>query len=288
MTRYITRLMLLKLILLNLLAMPAFASADQAFLEQLVAQGVNPRIERLLEFRERSMGAEFVQDVYYCKGKETNDSSFCGNKERITTSRTVKVEGHEYMLYVDMKQPSFQRRLYFIHIPTGKVESFLVAHGKGTGDGFSAIKFSNRKDSKQTSLGIYIVGPTYKSPNHGLSLRLYGLERSNDRAYLRDIVLHGARYAEPSFLEKVNPKTGKTMERLGESWGCPAIDRSVADRLVPLLANGALLYIDHADLMDEALSGNPVAILKTIPLPKARPSDAPQAPQLAERALNTP
>ncbi len=269
-------LMFLKSTLIILLAMPAFAFADQALLEKLVALGVPARIERLLDFRDRSMDAEFVQDVYYCKGRAPTDSEACPRKDRIPTTRTIKVIPHDYLVYIDMKQPSIMRRMWVINLKDMTVESHLVAHGVRSGEGANATKFSNTPDSRQTSLGIYIVGPIYKMGGHGPSLRLYGVERSNDHAYLRDVVLHGARYAEQGFLARLKAKLGLKTERLGESWGCPAVDRKVAERLVPLLADGALLYIDHEDAMDEALTGNPVNVSKIVPLPRPRPESAPQ------------
>ena len=89
-----------------------------------------------------------------------------------------------------------------------------VSHGVNTGN-LNATKFSNRVNSKKSSLGFFLTNETYFGSN-GYSLRLDGLEPGiNNNARKRTIVIHGAKYANPDFIKK----TG----RLGRSWGCPAL-----------------------------------------------------------------
>lgn len=275
--------MFIKVVLLTIGLVPALAFADQALLEKLVAKGVPKRVERVLEFRDRNMGMEFTQDVYYCHGRPPTDSEACTRKSRINTTRSVKVINHDYIVYIDMKRRSTDQRFYVINIHDREnpvVWTTRVAHGKNSGEGPYGTKFSNIRDSKQTSLGIYIVGPVYHMGGHGPSLRLYGVERSNSNAYLRDIVFHGAAYTEDNWLKKKTEFLdifGLWTKKLGESWGCPAVPRETAKKLVPMLANGALLYIDHEDVMEEALTGNPVSVMRKVPMPKPRPDSAPKA-----------
>lgn len=275
--------MFTKALLLTVVCLPSLAFADQALLEKLIAKGVPKRVERILDFHDQRMGSEFIQDVYYCKGRPSTDSEACGRKERITTTRSVKVIPHDYIVYIDMKKLSTEPRFWVINIHDPEnpiVWTTRVAHGKNSGEGPYGTKFSNVRDSKQTSLGIYIVGPVYHMGGHGPSLRLYGVERSNSNAYLRDIVFHGAAYTEDNWLAKKKAEfldlLGIPQKKLGESWGCPAVPRETAKKLVPLLANGALLYIDHEDVMDEALSGNAVAVMRKVPMPRPRPEGAPK------------
>lgn len=89
----------------------------------------------------------------------------------------------------------------------------FVSHGINSGNLY-ATQFSNIVDSKQTSLGTYRVAEAYHG-KYGLSLRLDGMSPSNSNARKRAIVLHGAKYAEPSTIKKLG--------MLGRSWGCPAI-----------------------------------------------------------------
>jgi hypothetical protein len=270
-----------KAFLVTLALAPLFAFADQAVLERLTALGVPPRIERLLDFRDHNMNAEFVQNVYYCKGHAPTDSEACPRKDRIYTTRVVKAVPHDYLVYIDMKKKSTERRFWVINIHDEEhpmVEALRVANGKNSAEGPFAVRFSNIRDSRQTSLGIYLFGPIYNLGGHGPSLRLYGLERSNNNAYIRDIVFHGAAYVEDKWLEKFKAFDffGILTKKIGESWGCPAVARDAARRLVPLLANGAFLYIDHEDVMDEALTGNPVYVMHHVPTPKVRPDEAPK------------
>src|SRR5690606_36020275 len=88
-----------------------------------------------------------------------------------------------------------------------------VAHGRNTGLKM-ATDFSNTESSFQSSLGFYVTAETYYGKN-GLSLFLDGQEKGfNSNARQRYVVVHGADYANPDFIER----TG----RLGRSLGCPA------------------------------------------------------------------
>ena len=81
-----------------------------------------------------------------------------------------------------------------------------------------------------TSLGAFVTGRTYYGA-HGLSLKLKGLSPQNDRAEERLIVIHGADYVSPA------------RNVLGRSWGCPALERAVAERIIPLIKGGSFLYV---------------------------------------------
>ncbi len=143
---------------------------------------------------------------------------------------------------IDYSLPSRVRRLWVLDLDAGRVLAReLVAHGRNSG-GDVAHRFSNRPGSLQSSLGLFLTGRTYRG-RHGLSLRLRGLDpRHNSRAEARAIVIHGADY--------VNPRIGASLGRLGRSQGCPALDRTVAARLIELIQGGTALFAYHpsADL----------------------------------------
>jgi hypothetical protein len=80
-----------------------------------------------------------------------------------------------------------------------------------------------------TSLGAYLTGETYHG-KHGLSLRLHGLDASNDKALERAIVIHGADYVAPG-------------RKLGRSWGCPALERRLAGDVIEKIKDGTFLYV---------------------------------------------
>ncbi len=143
-----------------------------------------------------------------------------------------KVEKPRYLTIADFSRHSSEKRMFILDMETGTHEALLVAHGQGSDedhDGYADI-FSNEVDSHMSSVGAYVTGPTYYG-KHGLSLRLLGLEETNDRALERAIVVHGADYVDP------------TRDVLGRSWGCPAIEPHLVEDVVPRLANGTFFYI---------------------------------------------
>jgi hypothetical protein len=136
------------------------------------------------------------------------------------------------MIIIDYRLRSNEPRFYRVDMTDNTNQSYLVAHGRGSDqdhDGF-ADTFSNIPDSKMTSLGRFVTGKTYYG-RHGLSLKLHGLDPTNDKAEARAIVIHGAAYVHPD---------RKTM---GRSWGCPALEQSVAQTMIPEIANGVFIYV---------------------------------------------
>ena len=100
-------------------------------------------------------------------------------------------------------------------------------HGRGSGQEF-ARSFLNRPDSRQSSLGRYVVVATYKG-RYGRAYRLTGLESSNDHALARGIMLHSLAYVRPGGLAR--------------SEGCPAVSEVALRTLRPYLREGTLLWI---------------------------------------------
>lgn len=131
---------------------------------------------------------------------------------------------------IDFKQHNSKERFYIIDMESGRVETYLTAHGKNSDPDFDgyATKFSNTPDSLMSSLGFYLTGETYNGVN-GYSLRLDGLSSTNSKARERAIVIHGADYVKPG------PKTGR-------SFGCPALEMRYHADLINRLKEGALLY----------------------------------------------
>ena len=135
---------------------------------------------------------------------------------------------------IDYSRPSTEPRLWVLDLMSHAiVQRELVAHGKGSGENV-ATSFSNDEGSHKSSLGLFVTDAAYVGQN-GYSLRLRGLDPGvNDRAYARDIVIHGAEY--------VSDAVARTLGRIGRSWGCPAVRPAVARTLIDEIKGGTVLF----------------------------------------------
>ncbi|MDN3669794.1 murein L,D-transpeptidase catalytic domain family protein [Echinicola jeungdonensis] len=149
--------------------------------------------------------------------------------------KSGKIEEGKPLTIIDFSLPSTQKRLWTINPINGNIlHHSWVAHGKNSG-GLMANHFSNKMSSHMSSLGFYLTAETYRG-KHGYSLRLDGLEKGiNDKARPRAIVIHGAAYANPSFIQK----TG----RLGRSWGCPALPMDNYKSIIDSIKGKSCLFI---------------------------------------------
>jgi L,D-transpeptidase catalytic domain len=143
----------------------------------------------------------------------------------------------DILTIIDFDLPSTQKRLWVIDMDENKVLFHsLVAHGKNSGE-LNAESFSNENESYKSSLGFFVASETYQG-SHGLSLKLDGLEKSkNDNARSRAIVIHGADYVSESFIREHN--------RLGRSFGCPALPLELTKSIISTIKNKSCLFINH-------------------------------------------
>ena len=149
-----------------------------------------------------------------------------------------------FLYFVDYGLPNTAKRGYVFDMERMRVVDgpFTVAAGRG-----SAMKngvptrFSNASGSNATSLGLYVAKSIYdfrgKSAGRKYSsvgLRLMGVSTGfNDHALARGVVAHGAPYV--------------TASKAGRSEGCPAIEPERAERLLPKLADGGMVFLFAPD-----------------------------------------
>ena len=149
------------------------------------------------------------------------------------------------LYFVDYGLSSTQARGYVFNMSTLQVLEgpFTVAHGRGSSTTQYGVptRFSNSSGSAMTSLGLYLAEGLYQFTGHtggraysSIGLRLQGVTHGmNDNALARGVVAHGAPYV--------------TATKAGRSEGCPAMEPQRAQRVLPELANGAMVFLFAPD-----------------------------------------
>ena len=138
---------------------------------------------------------------------------------------------------VDFSLASGTPRFHLVDLLAGKVDSFRVAHGKGSDPEHSGFlnHFSNQPGSEATSSGTYTTADTYHG-KYGLSMKVDGRDWTNNNANSRAIVIHNAWYAEDSAVDQHG--------KLGRSQGCFAFSRTSQYQVMNSLAGGRMIYAD--------------------------------------------
>ena len=147
------------------------------------------------------------------------------------------IAARDFIGIVDFSLGSDQARFHVVHLPSNSVESHLVAHGRGSDPDHSGFleRFSNDFGSYATAQGTYRTADTYDG-KYGLSMKVDGLDATNNNAEARAIVIHNAWYAEPEMI----PEHGK----LGRSEGCFAFSRKSQWSVMSRLGGGRMIYAD--------------------------------------------
>ena len=150
---------------------------------------------------------------------------------------TQELTDTQFISIIDFSKYCNKKRLWVLDLVHQKVKfNEWVAHGKRSGNDY-ATTFSNRHNSQKSSLGFYVTGGTYWGRNK-FSLKLHGLEKSfNSNAFSRGIVIHGANYISNNIVNR--------NERIGRSFGCPAVSKSSNNRIINTIKGGSCLFIYH-------------------------------------------
>ena len=149
------------------------------------------------------------------------------------------VDVPQRLAVIDFSLPSSEERMWIFNLADQSLlMRELVAHGRNSGNLLST-QFSNIEGSYQSSIGLFRGAESYRG-KHGYSLRLDGLEPGfNDLARRRAIVIHGADYVDPSWVDAYG--------RIGRSLGCPAVRQEITPQVVDNRKGGQLVFKYYPD-----------------------------------------
>lgn len=125
----------------------------------------------------------------------------------------------------DMSLPSGEPRLFVYHFKKDSViNSGLVTHGRCNETWLEGRRYSNTPGSGCTSLGRYKTGYAYKG-RFGLAYKLHGLDKTNNKAFERYVVLHS---------HDCVPETA-VADDICQSDGCPTVSPGFLQYLKPII-----------------------------------------------------
>ncbi|KTD22494.1 murein L,D-transpeptidase catalytic domain family protein [Legionella londiniensis] len=177
-----------------------------------------------------------IREIQFMLNKESHSMS----QDLIDTIITILKCAQKYdisynpiLTVIDYSKPASQRRLWIFDLNHKKLLLHTyVSHGIKSGI-LSSRYFSNRHNSKASSIGVYKTENDYYG-RYGYALRLIGLESGfNDNAFSRAVVMHGGWYVNENFVEKY--------KRPGRSWGCPAVPREHTRFIINTIKDNSLL-----------------------------------------------
>ena len=167
-----------------------------------------------------------------------NDTARITNKAEEIKSylkKNTKYNNDVFFL-LDMKIPSNKNRFFVYDVKKNTIsDSGLVAHGSGSESESGELKFGNTDGSLMTSLGKYSIGNSYNG-TFGKAYKMYGLDKTNSNAFVRNIVLHA--HKKMPYEEQKSP--------IILSWGCPMLNEKFYLRIQDILDKSdksVLMYI---------------------------------------------
>jgi hypothetical protein len=146
----------------------------------------------------------------------------------------ARVAHRDVVGVADFAPASSQPRLHLVDLASGRVDSLLVAHGRGSDPAHTGWlqRFSNDMNADCTSEGAYVTGGYYVG-EHGHAMSLNGLDPTNNNAFARRVVVHQAWYVSPAMV--------RAHGMLGRSEGCFAVDSAKLQEVLTRLSPGHLL-----------------------------------------------
>ena len=170
-------------------------------------------------------------------GPQGIDSQLLARAKAALERHSGTIRQRDKIGIADFSQASRESRFHIVDLAAGTVASHRVAHGRGSDRGHTGLlhEFSNDFGSNATSNGAYGTADFYHG-KYGLSMRLNGLDWSNNNAMERAIVVHQAWYAEADMID--------IHGKLGRSEGCFAFGRDSHFEVMRQLGSGRMIYAD--------------------------------------------
>ena len=127
--------------------------------------------------------------------------------------------------FIDMTLPSGQNRFFVYNIERNSIQtSGLVTHGRCNQMWLEGRKYSNEPGCGCSSLGKYKIGHSYNG-KCGLAYKLYGLDKTNNNAFKRFVVLHSHECVPENEIQ----------DEICQSDGCPTVSPQFLQQLKPLI-----------------------------------------------------
>ena len=154
----------------------------------------------------------------------------------LNTHRSA-VRHADVIAIADYSRASREPRFHLVDMVSGVTTSMLVAHGRGSDPAHSGWlqQFSNQDGSYASCAGAFVTGGEYVG-KHGRSMRLEGLDASNNNALDRAIVIHTATY--------VTEAMARNLGKVGRSQGCFTVTAADLQAVLVRLGGGRFLYAD--------------------------------------------
>lgn len=103
----------------------------------------------------------------------------------------------DWCILIDFSYDLFTKRMFIYDLKTDKIiKTALVSHGFGEGNTVDHVEFSNEPGSLCSSEGKYRIGiRSYSNFGVHFHYKMHGLEKTNNNAFKRLVVLHSYEYA---------------------------------------------------------------------------------------------
>jgi len=151
------------------------------------------------------------------------------------------VKGKDYnqeiAIFINFKTHSGKYRYFVYDLKNDKIlQRAIIAHGEGCViPDSNNLKFSNIDGSHQSSLGKYEIRESYNG-KFGKAYRLDGLDKTNNNARLRSIVLHSY-YC-------ISDKESTNLACL--SFGCPMLSKNAFNQTAKYIDQSKMPIILYA------------------------------------------